>query len=161
MRILVLISFLFLPCPLFAEDAIPGSCEHTNTSFRCVKYLRNYDGDTITFKIPNVHPLLGENISVRIAGIDTAETRGKSPCEKDSARVSKRLVESKLRQAKSIELKNVQRDKYFRILAEVYVDGHSLKDALIQNHLAISYDGGRKNKVNWCEMGKRVPAKIR
>jgi hypothetical protein len=28
--------------------------------------IRNYDADTITFDIPNVHPLIGDKISVRV-----------------------------------------------------------------------------------------------
>ena len=45
-------------------------CRHTGTIFRCVKYVRNYDGDTITFNIPNLHPLFGKSISVRVRGIN-------------------------------------------------------------------------------------------
>ncbi|MCB0367663.1 MAG: thermonuclease family protein [Bdellovibrionales bacterium] len=135
------------------------NCSHDETTFRCVKFIKNYDGDTATFDIPGIHPLFGKRISVRIAGIDTAEVRGKGPCEKDSARTSRRLVENKLKLAKSIELRKVDRDKYFRILAEVYVDGQSLAEILIANRLAVPYDGGKKSVVNWCEMGRpRVPA---
>ena len=41
-------------------------CDHDATTFRCVKYVKNYDADTITFNIPNVHPLIGKSIGVRV-----------------------------------------------------------------------------------------------
>ncbi len=135
--------------------ANPKACQHDADTFRCVKYIKNYDGDTITFNIPEVHPLFGNNISVRVRHVDTPEAKGKLPCEKEASRTAKRLVENKLKLAKNIELKNVGRDKYFRILADVYVDGVNLSDALFKNNLAYRYEGDTKLKVDWC---KRLPA---
>ena len=134
------------------------SCQHDKTTFRCVKYIKNYDGDTVTVKLPDVHPLFGDNISVRIDGIDTAEVKTKDQCEKTNARTARKLVQSVLSKAKSIELRNVKRGKYFRIVADVVADGKSVKDILVLNNLAVAYDGGTKTKVNWCNMGKRIPA---
>ena len=56
-----------------------------------------------------------------------------------------------MKRAQKIELRNVDRDKYFRILANVYVDDKSLSEVLIKNKLALPYDGGRKPaNTNWC-----------
>ena len=55
-----------------------------------------------------------------------------------------------LRAAKKIELRNMKRGKYFRIVADVYVDGKSLGDMLIKRSLAVPYDGGHKGK-DWCK----------
>jgi micrococcal nuclease len=46
-----------------------------------------------------------------------------------------------LSDAKTIELKNPQRDKYFRVLAEVWIDGESLGEKLKGDGLAKEYDG--------------------
>jgi micrococcal nuclease len=137
-----------------------NSCEHDSRTFRCVQYIKNYDADTITVKIPGVHPLIGEKISVRVAGVDAAEMKSKTSCEYQSARDARKLVESQLKRAKNIELRNVQRDKYFRILADVAVDGVLIKDLLVKNKLAVAYDGGAKSKVDWCTLGSgaRLPA---
>lgn len=130
----------------------PPNCGHSPSHFRCVQYVQNYDGDTITVNIPGVHPLIGEKISVRVLGVDTAEKNGHKPCEKQKAREAQRLVENLLRHAKNIELADVQRDKYFRILAQVKADGQSISDLLLKNKLAYSYDGGRKPaNYNWCK----------
>ena len=54
-----------------------------------------------------------------------------------------------LRNGKTIELKNLKRGKYFRVVADVYVDGVSLADRLIKAGHGRPYDGG--TKVSWCE----------
>lgn len=134
-----------------------ATCNHTDSRFNCVKYLGNYDGDTITFEIPNIHPLFGEHIPVRVKGIDTAEIRTKNLCEKQAGRTAQRLVENLLKGAKRVDLVHVARDKYFRILADVEIDGKNLKDVLVKNKLAYFYDGGTKKKVDWCDP-ERVPS---
>jgi micrococcal nuclease len=146
----VLFSLLLILLRPFDANAEVG-CAHDSQTFRCVKYLKNYDGDTVTVQIPDVHPLLGKNISVRIWGIDTPEKTGRKPCEKERARDAQRLVENLMKNAKLIELRKIDRDKYFRVLAEVWVDGQSVGDVLIKNKLAYAYDGGRKPaSTNWC-----------
>lgn len=152
---IVWMGFTLLSLHTFAHSSQSKSCEHDKDTFRCVSYVKNYDGDTITVSIPGVHPLIGEKISVRVLGIDVPEIKGKTKCEKDKARTAQRLVENLLKNAKTIELQNVQRDKYFRILANVVADGKSIKDLMMKNGLAYSYDGGTKQNVNWCE---RLPA---
>ena len=131
------------------------NCRHDETTFRCVTFIENYDADTIKVSIPNVHPLLGNKISVRVLGVDAAEMRGKTPCEKDRAEQAQQVVSKVLGQAKNITLKNVQRDKYFRILADVDADGKSIREVLKQENLVVDYSGGHKGKVDWCSKGKK------
>jgi endonuclease YncB( thermonuclease family) len=131
-----------------------NECDHDATTFRCVKYVQNYDADTITVDIPNVHPLIGDKVSVRVNGIDTPEMRGKLPCEKEAARKAQKLIESLLKSTRRIDLKNVSRDKYFRVLADVEVDGKLMKEVLLKNHLAYEYHGETKQKLDWCRFTK-------
>ena len=151
MRTKVVFLILLSSSVIFASD----NCAHQAKVFRCVKYVKNYDADTITVDIPNVHPLIGYHISVRVRHIDTPEIKGKLPCEKEAARTAKRIVENQLKNAKRIDLENVDKDKYFRILADVVIDGKPLKDILLKNNLAYQYEGGTKQKIDWC---KRYPA---
>ena len=155
----ILISLIISSILAVAADTAPLSpdCKHTKTEFRCVKFIKNYDADTVTFNIPDVHPLIGENISVRVSGIDTPEIKGKNECEKSAARTAQRLIENLLKNARVVHLKNVDRDKYFRILADVEVDGKLLKDVLFKNKLAYEYHGETKAKVDWCKF-TRQPA---
>ena len=113
-------------------------------------YVRNYDGDTITFNLPELHPIIGEKISIRVNGIDTPEIKGKCDKEKYDAKQAKEMVADILKDAEQINLKNMERGKYFRIAADVYVDGESLADMLIEAGMAIRYDGGKKTH-KWCE----------
>ena len=127
------------------------SCAMDKEAFRCALFVGNYDGDTITVNLPGLPPLFGEGVSVRLIGIDTAEMRGHGPCEKEKAIQARDFVKQTLLRAKRIDLMHPQRDKYFRILADVQVDGKSLSQALIASGLAVAYDGGTKTKVNWCD----------
>jgi len=108
------------------------------------KFVKNYDGDTITVNITDVHPIIGKRISVRINGIDTPELRGTTGKIKEKARTAKRMVTNLCKKANILELRNIKRGKYFRIVADVYIDGQCLADILIKNGLAKPYDGGKK-----------------
>ena len=100
-----------------------------------------YDGDTFKIDLPSQHPLFGDDISVRVAGIDTPELKGSSDEVKALAYKAKNRTQELLSDAKTIELKNPQRDKYFRVLAEVWIDGESLGEKLKSDGLAKDYDG--------------------
>ena len=108
-----------------------------------------YDADTFRVNIKHWPAIIGERISVRVQGVDAPEIRGKCESEKTAARAAKQFTVEKLRSAKKIELRNIQRGKYFRILADVYVDGENLTSALINAKHARAYDGGRRE--GWCE----------
>ena len=113
-------------------------------------YLRNYDGDTITLNLPGLHPIIGEKIAIRVNGIDTPEIRGKCAKEKYDAKQGKQMVADILKEAETITLRNMKRGKYFRIAADVIVDGESLAEMLIEAGMAIKYNGGKKT-YEWCD----------
>ena len=101
--------------------------------FMGVEYIKNYDGDTITVNIKETHPLLGYHIPIRVRDVDAEELRTKSKNAKDA----KDFVQEVMKNAKSINLLNVARGKYFRLVADVYVDGKSLGDMLVERGFAI------------------------
>lgn len=109
-----------------------------------------YDGDTFRANLKGYPAIIGERIGIRINGIDTPEMHGQCQKEKTLARRAKELTVTQLRGAKKIELRNMKRGKYFRIVADVYVDGRNLGRTLIDNALAVEYDGGHKGK-DWCQ----------
>lgn len=140
--ILILLFVLIIPIAIIAKQKIYG-----NILF--VEYVKNYDGDTITFNIDKVHPIIGFNIGIRLGGIDTPEIKGKCTKEKVIAKRVKLVVEKLLKNANNIHLRNVMRGKYFRIVSEVIFDGKDLAKVLIKKGLAIKYFGNKKVK-NWC-----------
>lgn len=109
-----------------------------------------YDGDTFRVNINSYPSIIGKKMAIRVNGIDTPELRAKCNKEKLLAREAKKLTVSTLRAGKIIELRNLQRGKYFRIVADVYVDGVNLADVLIKSKLAVKYNGGTKVK-DWCK----------
>ena len=100
-----------------------------------------YDGDTFKIDLAGVHPLFGDDVSVRLFGVDTPEMRGSEDRVKVLAEKARKLTEQALMGAEKIELKNPQRGKYFRIIADVYVDGKSLAALLMKAGLGKAYDG--------------------
>jgi micrococcal nuclease len=137
--------------PLLSWADLDFLCSHGKEQFNCVEFVNNYDGDTITVNIPRVHAFFSKNIPVRIFGIDSPERKTEDPCEKEKAEIAKEFTNDILSRGHSIELRSVQRDKYFRLLADVFVDGRSLGQQLLKRGLAVEYDGGEKPKVNWCK----------
>lgn len=139
---------LFLFSLVFSAVWIPPSFSKSYGNFENVVFHRCYDGDTCTFTLPGIHPLLGEKISILLNGVDTPEIRGKCPKEKRLAKRAKAHVNRLLKQAHTIRLLNVSRGKYFRIVADIEVDGVLLKEVLLRDGLAYRYDGGTKQ--SWC-----------
>ena len=45
-----------------------------------------------------------------------------------------------------IDLREVERGKYFRLVAEVIADGENLSDVLLARGLAWPYDGGKRER---------------
>ena len=113
------------------------------------KVISVYDGDTFRVNIDSLPPIVGKNIAIRVNGVDTPEIRGKCQYEKDLALEARDFVRAKLANAKEIKLTNLQRGKYFRVVANVLVDGVSLEQELLNNELAYGYDGGKK--LSWCK----------
>jgi micrococcal nuclease len=117
-------------------------------NFNNVEYVRNYDGDTITVNISNVHNIIGKEIPIRIKGIDTPEIKGNCTEEIVAAEEVRDLVTSQISNATILNILNSERGKYFRILADVEYDGVDLGTFLLDSGYALPYNGG--TKPNWC-----------
>jgi endonuclease YncB( thermonuclease family) len=127
-------------------------CKHSKNMFCCVKYVKNYDGDTITVNVKNIHPLFGMPMTVRLAGIDTPELRTKNKCEKQKAVLARDLVKNLLIKADRIDIVNAGKGKYFRVVADIIIDNSiNLKNVLLEKGLAYKYDGAKKQKIDWCK----------
>jgi micrococcal nuclease len=112
------------------------------------KVISVYDGDTFRVDIDSLPPIVGKNIPIRLNGVDTPEIQGKCQYEKVLALKARDFVRNKLANAKEIKLTNLQRGKYFRVVANVLLDGVSLEQELLENKLAYKYTGGKKS--SWC-----------
>ena len=118
--------------------------------YRVKKVLNVVDGDTIDVDID-----LGFDISlakrVRMAGIDTPESRTTDKFEKTLGLEAKEYLKKNLKDAKEVVIKTELPDsseKYGRILGWVYVDGNtvSINDMMINDGYAWGYMGDTKVK---------------
>lgn len=106
------------------------------------------DGDTIRGRISGLPEPLNR-VSIRVLGVDTPEKRGKCQAEKDLAKEATMFLSEKFKAAQYVELRWMEWDKYGgRILAEVYFDGKSVSQMMIENKFALPYNGGKKD--DWC-----------
>ena len=108
------------------------------------------DGDTIDVLIDLGFDILFAS-RVRLAGIDTPESRTKDLKEKALGLESKEYLKKALKDAKSVVIKTEKMDsseKYGRILGWVYINGDtvSLNDMMINDGYAWGYLGDTKVK---------------
>lgn len=143
------------------QRALAGQLQGEDFGTVWVTAVRSvYDGDTFRADLagePGAAPwegsqpwpaIIGDNMPVRLAGIDTPEIKGECRAEEVLALKARGFTMDRLRSGRIIELRNVQRGKYFRLIAEVWIDGVPLGPQLIQAGLARTYDGGKRE--SWC-----------
>ena len=118
--------------------------------YRIKSVGRVVDGDTIDASID-----LGFDIAlekrIRLAGVDTPESRTTDLKEKAMGLESKEWLKKKLEGAKDIIIKTELPDsteKYGRIIGHLYINSEatSLNDQMIAEGYALAYDGGTKDK---------------
>lgn len=118
--------------------------------YRVKKLIAVIDGDTIDVDID-----LGFDISlmkrVRMAGIDTPESRTSDKFEKSLGLEAKEYLKKHIKDAASIVIKTELPDsseKYGRILGWIYVDGQtkSINEIMIEDGYAWGYMGDTKVK---------------
>lgn len=129
---MIIALILFSPAVSCAFDGI------------AVELVRVVDGDTIIVNVAGWPEIVGHEIGVRVAGCDTPELRDKRPAIKAKAYEAKEALLLLLSSAQVVELRNIRRGKYFRLVANVYADGTDISLVLISAGLAQPYDGGRR-----------------
>lgn len=130
--------------------------------YRVKKVHAIVDGDTIDVDID-----LGFNVSyfqrVRLAGIDTPESRTTDKYEKQLGLEVKQKLKDLLSGAKTVVIRTEKPDsteKYGRVLGWLYIDGaqESVNHSLISSGYAWEYGGGAKNKDFNALLSKRKSA---
>ena len=112
---------------------------------------RVVDGDTVEFEAKWLPPELGDTLKLRIWGIDTPEKgwRGKCDFEKELGQQATDYVTDLVVNAKKINIELKEWDKFGgRVLGDLFIDGVSIRDLLINKGLAREYYGDKKK--SWC-----------
>ena len=136
--------FLLFDDDLDDQVSVPETPVQNHSNLFVIKpeqVVEVYDGDTFKIDLEGLAPIFGEKLAIRVKGIDTPEIRGTSEEVKALAVQARELTEHTLKGAQRIELRNPERGKYFRIVAEVWVDGKTLAAMLKDRGLAKDYDG--------------------
>ena len=123
--------------------------------YRIKQIIKVVDGDTIDADID-----LGFDISlskrIRLAAVDTPESRTADANEKKYGLESKEWLKHKIENAKNILIKTELPDsteKYGRIIGHLFINDQetSLNNQMITEGYAWTYDGGTKKK-NFAEL---------
>ena len=102
------------------------------------KYVKAYDGDTVTLDIDLGFFTWIKDQTFRLYGIDTPELRGD---ERVKGLEARDYVRSRLEKATAIYVKTYKdtKGKYGRWLADIYIDGENLNHTLIGLGYAVKY----------------------
>lgn len=111
------------------------------TDFEIVKVR---DGDTFVINVKNIPDVFGDEIAVRIRGIDTPELNDEREYIRKISIQAKEELERLLYSGEKVVLYDLGRDKYFRLLASVKVGDIDIAEYMIEQGLAKEYDGGAK-----------------
>jgi micrococcal nuclease len=119
--------------------------------YRC-KILKVLDGDTVEIDLDLGFNIVLANQKVRMAGIDTPESRTSNNEEKPRGLLSKKKVQEKLPVGSWQKIQtmkpNSNDDKFGRILGVfIMEDGTSLNQWMIDNNYAVLYSGENKDLV--------------
>ena len=112
--------------------------------FTVAKVVKVYDGDTITVATPlhfDNSPIY--RFSVRLRGIDCPEIRTKNDNEKECGKKARKIMTDQVLN-KLVTFENIDYDKYGRILADVLINGVNITKTLLEQRLAVEYNGGKK-----------------
>ena len=111
---------------------------------RFAKVVKVYDGDTITVaaKLPfNESPIY--RFSVRLRSIDSPEIKGQSQKECELAILARDALHNLIFD-KIIELRHNGKEKYGRLLADLYYKDLHINKWMVDKGYAVKYDGGKK-----------------
>ena len=101
---------------------------NTKATLNMVKIKNCYDGDTCTTES-------GEKI--RLACIDAPEIRGKN-ADPLKAKASKEFINNLLSK-KKVNIERIDKDRYGRTVAEIFIEGTNIQKLMVQNGFAKIY----------------------
>jgi endonuclease YncB( thermonuclease family) len=148
-----LLSLCILASISTASAYAGKSCAHDASSFNCVTFVDNYDANSLTINIDDVHPIIASKVKVDIKGVLTPSITSKNKCEKQLAKDAKKFVKTFMKSAKEIRVTELERERKFAFKGKVIADGKDLGDLLLNKKFAVKAEKKLKSKdVNWCKV---------
>jgi micrococcal nuclease len=128
----------------------------TDFSYRVSQVTKIIDGDTCDVILD-----LGFDIyhkcRIRLFGIDTPESRTRDLEEKKRGLLSKEYLKEKLKAEKLTvkTYKGEETGKFGRVLGDIYADGVSINQTMVEEGYAVAYYGQNKDDVEAAHMVNR------
>lgn len=111
-----------------------------------------YDGDTIYITFKDIPDILGKKLGLRLSRIDAPEINDKDTCIRGMAEISQKELTSFIAKGRKFEIVHVKRDKYFRLDADLLVDGKSASQHMLEVKRAQFYDGKGAKPLWVCQL---------
>lgn len=128
----------------------------TDFSYRVSQVTKVIDGDTCDVILD-----LGFDIyhkcRIRLFGMDTPESRTRDLEEKKRGLLSKEYLKEKLKAEKLTvkTYKGEETGKFGRVLGDIYADGVSINQTMVEEGYAVAYYGQNKDDVEAAHMVNR------
>jgi micrococcal nuclease len=107
------------------------------------------DGDTIDVDLDlgfNIH----HKCRVRLYGIDTPESRTRDKDEKARGKLAAKFLEDAISNGNQTLIQTKLKDskgKFGRVLGSVIVDGIDINKKMVENYMAVKYEGQSKKDI--------------
>ena len=113
------------------------------------KVTKIIDGDTIRCDIDLGFDIVFSNQTIRLYGIDTPESRTRDLEEKFYGNLSKDFLNDYCPKGSYITLRKHldKKGKFGRILGELIVNKVNLNEQMVENNLAVCYEGQSKHDI--------------
>ena len=113
--------------------------------YKIKEVVRVVDGDTVDILI-DLGFYLTKKERVRLAGIDTPESRTKDLEEKELGLEAKDFLERRLSECEKLWVATEKDGKYGRMLGTIWCGVMNINEEMVSRGYAWEYDGGKKEK---------------
>ena len=117
------------------------------------KVVKVLDGDSIVIATKFNFSSQSFKFFIRLKGCEAPSIRSKKQVNKKAGQYVKRRLRDKLL-GTIVRVDNMIKEKHGRFIADIYscVDGTCINDWLRESNLCVEYNGGKKEKINWCDI---------
>jgi micrococcal nuclease len=142
-----------------SERLAISSWKNTNLFIPALTYgkvIKVYDGDTLTVAAPLYNGSTSTildiyRFNIRLRGIDAPEIKSSGSVEKMLA-IKSRDALSGIVMNKTVILRNIETEKYGRLLCDVYIDDVNVCEWMVEHKYAVLYEGKHKMRpAEWSE----------
>ena len=130
------LSQMFIAAILILAGCTGSALSHPS-GLEVLEVTKVHDGDTFKVNLNCNVDVFCKDISIRPTNYDAFEIR--DDLNKLDAIAAREQLKDLLTNAQRVELRNVKRGKYFRLVADVYIDNINLSNIMLDTGLVKPY----------------------